>query len=116
MDAPRTSSRRNLSLGNSPVPKPAFFDKAARDLTETQARDCVAYLVDQGVFTLKKGMYGDPPVLPPVEPRYQGLYAGVTVERTVNNVTFVNVGNTTDGYIVGPGWRMLMVVYRLALL
>jgi len=26
----------------------------------------------------------------------------------------VNVGNTTDGYIVGPGWRMLMVVYRLS--
>jgi hypothetical protein len=102
-------------VGKTPVAKPTHFDKIARELTEAQAREICLYLIDRGEITLNQsGIYGKPPVPPGLDLKYQGKFEGLSVESSIGGVTFVSMNNKASKHITGPGWRMLVVAYRMA--
>jgi hypothetical protein len=98
--------------------KPANFDTPARDLSEQEAREIVCYLISTGEIKPRR-MYGPPPNFPPLKLLVNGNYEGLLLDADIAGVIFVNLASTPDPskqVISGPGWRIALVAYRLALL
>jgi hypothetical protein len=98
---------------------PAKMTTPVRDLSEAEARDIVRYLWDRGELTFTgedlKGWSFPPLILPKKAADGTVTWNGqLSLKNVIAGVAFVNDNNTSADVIYGPGWRMVVLAYRLA--